>query len=73
VLRALREAVLVVMDRHDTAGRDHLRALRLMRQSPSLMPQQMAVLTTQEQALAGAVADRVGLEAPGGGSSPIYP
>jgi polyphosphate kinase 2 (PPK2 family) len=24
VLKALREAVLVVMDRHDAAGRDHL-------------------------------------------------
>src|SRR4051794_33181957 len=61
VLQAMREAVLVVMDRHDAAGRDHLRALRLMRESPSLMPQQMAVLTAQEQALARAVADRVGL------------
>jgi AcrR family transcriptional regulator len=73
VLQALREAVLVVMDRHDTAGRDHLRALRLMRESPSLMLQQMAVLATQEQALAEAVADRVDLAAPGGGPSPIYP
>ncbi|GAA4677078.1 TetR/AcrR family transcriptional regulator [Pseudonocardia yuanmonensis] len=72
VLRALREAVLVVMDRHDAAGRDHLRALRLMRDSPSLVPQQMAVLTAQERALAAAVADRVGLASADGPGS-IYP
>ncbi|MEU7815587.1 TetR family transcriptional regulator [Pseudonocardia sp. NPDC049154] len=73
VLPALREAVLVVMDRHDAAGRDHLRALRLMRESPSLVPQQMAVLTAQEQALARAVADRVGVPWAEGGPRPIYP
>lgn len=73
VLQALREAVLVVMDRHDAAGRDHLRALRLMRESPSLMPRQMAVLTAQEQALARAVADRVGVPWADGGPRPIYP
>jgi AcrR family transcriptional regulator len=60
VLRAIREAVLVVMDRTDAAGRDHLAALRLMRDTPSLVPRQMAVLTAQEQALAGAIAERTG-------------
>jgi AcrR family transcriptional regulator len=58
VLRAIREAVLVVMDRTDAAGRDHLTALRLMRDTPALMPRQMAVLTAQEQALAAAIAER---------------
>jgi AcrR family transcriptional regulator len=66
VLRALREAVLVVMDRTDAAGREHLTALRLIRDSPSLVPRQMAVLTAQEDALAGAIAERTG----GGG---VYP
>jgi AcrR family transcriptional regulator len=60
VLRAIREAVLVVMDRTDTAGRDHLTALRLMRETPLLMPRQMAVLTAQEDALADAIAERTG-------------
>jgi AcrR family transcriptional regulator len=60
VLRALREAVLVVMDRTDAAGRDHLTALRLIRDSPSLVPRQMAVLTAQEEALAAAITERTG-------------
>jgi len=60
VLRAIREAVLVVMDRDDAVGRDHVRALRLMRATPSLVPQQMAVLTAQEQALAAAITERTG-------------
>ncbi|MCO1658849.1 TetR/AcrR family transcriptional regulator [Pseudonocardia humida] len=67
VLRAIREAVLVAMDRHDAVGRDHIRALRLMRGTPSLMPQQMAVLTVQEDALAAAIAERIG---PDGGPGP---
>ena len=42
VLRAIREAVLVVMDRDDAVSRDHIRALRLMRSAPSLMPQPLS-------------------------------
>jgi AcrR family transcriptional regulator len=58
VLRAIREAVLVVMDRTDAFGRDHRAALRLMRDTPSLTPHQMAVLTAEEESLAGAIAER---------------
>jgi AcrR family transcriptional regulator len=58
VLRAIREAVLVVMDRTDAAGRDHLAALRLIRDTPSLVPRQMAVLSAQEESLAAAIAER---------------
>lgn len=68
VFGALREAVLVVMDRTDAAGRDHLAALRLIRTAPSLVPHQLAVLARQETALAAAIADRVGV-----GVSPVYP
>jgi AcrR family transcriptional regulator len=68
VLRALREAVLAVMDRDDAVSRDHIRALRLMRESPSLMPQQMAVLTVQENALAAAIVERI---PPGSAGSPV--
>lgn len=60
VLTALREAVLVVMDREDVTGRDHLEVLRLIRTTPSLLPQQLGVLTAQEHDLAAAVAERVG-------------
>jgi AcrR family transcriptional regulator len=70
VLRALREAVLVVMDQSDAASRDHVEALRLVRRAPSLRPQQLAVLAAQEKALADAIADRVD---PAAGSSPVYP
>lgn len=68
VFGALREAVLVVMDSTDAAGRDHLAALRLIRTAPSLVPHQLAVLARQETALAAAIAARVG-----GGVSPVYP
>ncbi|QJY45170.1 TetR/AcrR family transcriptional regulator [Pseudonocardia broussonetiae] len=68
VFGALREAVLVVMDRTDAAGRDHLAALRLIRTAPSLVPHQLAVLARQETALAAAIGERVG-----GGVSPVYP
>ncbi|MEV4752239.1 TetR/AcrR family transcriptional regulator [Streptosporangium sp. NPDC049248] len=61
VLRAFREAVLVIMDRSDTLSRDHIEALRLIRKAPSLVPRQMAVLAAQEKALAEAIAERVGL------------
>ena len=59
VLRAVREAVLVVVDRDDAVGRDHIRVLRLMQHTPALLPQQMAVLIAQEKALADAIAERL--------------
>ncbi|WP_165969800.1 TetR/AcrR family transcriptional regulator [Nonomuraea terrae] len=61
VLRAFREAVMAVMNESDTASRDHIRALRLIRSTPTLVPQQLAVLAAQERALAEAIAERVGL------------
>ena len=70
VLRAFREAVLVVMDRSTHASRDHLQALRLIRGAPSLVPHQMVLLAAQEQALAEAIAERVGGTAAG---APTYP
>ncbi|WP_214403496.1 TetR/AcrR family transcriptional regulator [Pseudonocardia lacus] len=70
VLRAVRESVLVVMDRDDAVSRDHVRALRLMRGTPSLIPQQMAVLTVQEDALAAAIEERIG---PDGGRGGLHP
>ncbi|WP_218129120.1 TetR family transcriptional regulator [Nonomuraea maritima] len=69
VLGALREAVLAVADRGDATGRDYVRALQLVRRSPSLVPHQLAVLAAQERALAEAVAERVGPGTAGG----IYP
>jgi AcrR family transcriptional regulator len=59
VLGALREAVLIAMDQVNAVARDHVEALRLVRDSPSLLPQQMAVLAGQEKALADAIGDRV--------------
>jgi hypothetical protein len=61
VLAALREAVLEVMESDDVAGHEHLAVLRLIRAAPSLLPQQLCVLAAQEDALAEAIADRVGL------------
>lgn len=68
VLVALREAVMRVMQDRDAAGRDHLRALRLVRDSPHLAPRQMAMHAAYEKTLADAVGDRVGPGAP-----PVYP
>jgi AcrR family transcriptional regulator len=70
VLEAVREAVLVVMDQGDAAGRDHVEALRLVRRAPSLVPQQLAVLAAQEKALADALEERIG---PTGGRTAVYP
>ncbi len=60
VLRAFREAVLVVMSQSDVAGRDFVPALQLIRSTPTLVPQQLAVLAAQEKALAEAISERVG-------------
>ncbi|GAA3594029.1 TetR/AcrR family transcriptional regulator [Nonomuraea rosea] len=60
VLRAFREAVLVIMNESDAASRDYIEALRLIRSAPSLVPHQLAVLAAQEKALAEAIADRTG-------------
>ncbi|MEV0620023.1 TetR family transcriptional regulator [Nonomuraea sp. NPDC050404] len=68
VLRALREAVLVVMAHGDAGRRDHLEALHLIRRAPSLVPQQLAVLAAQEKALAEAIAERLDQDA-----DDIYP
>lgn len=73
VLRAFREAVLTVMNESDAAGRDHVRALQLVRSAPTLVPQQLAVLAAQEQALAEAIAERVGHPAPGRPGDTGYP
>jgi AcrR family transcriptional regulator len=70
VLRAFREAVLVVMDRSTDVSRDHLQVLRLIRRAPSLVPHQMVLLAAQEKALAEAIAERVGATATG---APAYP
>jgi AcrR family transcriptional regulator len=59
VLRALREAALVVMDQSDVANHEHIQALRLIRTEPSLLPHQLAVITTQETRLANAIAERM--------------
>ncbi|MBF8186029.1 TetR family transcriptional regulator [Nonomuraea sp. K274] len=59
VLRALREAVLIVMDYGDATRRDQIDALRLITQAPSLVPQRLAVFAAQEKALAEAIAERV--------------
>ncbi|MET8865440.1 TetR/AcrR family transcriptional regulator [Nonomuraea sp. NPDC004580] len=59
VLAAFREAVLTVMDASDAGGRDHIRALRLVRTTPSLVPYELAVLAAQEQALAEAITERI--------------
>jgi AcrR family transcriptional regulator len=60
VLVALRQSVEVVIERDDSSARDHLVALRLVRDSPSLIPQQMAALNTYEQDLADVIAARMG-------------
>ncbi|MEU4233968.1 TetR/AcrR family transcriptional regulator [Nonomuraea sp. NPDC026600] len=85
VLQALREAVLVVMDQSHATSHEHIEALRLVRGTPSLLPQQLAVLAAQEKALAEAITERVGLGVPPPGTptpepsdepakpSPVYP
>lgn len=64
VLTALHESVLLVIQRDDTSTRDHLVALRIIRDSPSLIPRQMAMLNAYEQMLADTIAARVGPGAP---------
>lgn len=60
VLEAFREAVLTVMNRSEAGSGDYIGALRLVRREPSLVPQQLAVLAAQEQALGEAIAERIG-------------
>jgi AcrR family transcriptional regulator len=59
VLQAFREAVLVVMDRVGADSGDHVAALLLIRRERSLVPQLLAALTAQEDALAEAIAERL--------------
>ncbi|MEU6719904.1 helix-turn-helix domain-containing protein [Nonomuraea sp. NPDC046802] len=76
VLHAFREAVLIIMNQSYAASRDHIEALRLIRKAPSLVPQQMAMIATQEKALAEAIAERVGLHTDphrAGKEGPVYP
>jgi AcrR family transcriptional regulator len=60
VLRAFREAVLVVMSQSDVAGRDFIQPLQLIRSTPTLVPRQLAVLAAQEKALAEAISEHIG-------------
>lgn len=60
VLRAFREAVLTVMSQSDVTSRDFIRAFQLIRSTPTLVPQQLAVLAAQEKALAEAIAEHTG-------------
>lgn len=69
VLRAVGAAVVEVLERTDAASRDHLRALRLIRTAPSLVPHQLAILAAQEKALAAAITERLGPDP----QPPIYP
>ncbi|MFC5826290.1 TetR/AcrR family transcriptional regulator [Nonomuraea insulae] len=71
VLRAFREAVLVVMNESDALSQRYVEALQLIRQAPSLVPQQLAVLAAQQQTLAEAIAERVA--PPRAGEMGIYP
>ncbi|MFC7642251.1 hypothetical protein ACFQX6_15810 [Streptosporangium lutulentum] len=59
MLRALREAVIAVVDQGDAASHDYVKALQLIRRTPSLVPHQLAVLAAQEKALADAIAGRI--------------
>ncbi|ALE76424.1 hypothetical protein AD006_24830 [Pseudonocardia sp. EC080610-09] len=68
---AVREAALAVIDRDDVLGRDHLAALRLVRRAPSLLARQMTVLHEQEEALAAAIADRLGVDRSGSAGSSV--
>jgi AcrR family transcriptional regulator len=58
VLEAFREAVFAAMDRSLAASRDYADALWLVRTTPALLPQQLAVLASQERALADAILER---------------
>ena len=60
VFTAIREAVLAVMDTGVASHREHVAALRMVREAPSLLAPQLAVLAAQERALAAAIAERVG-------------
>jgi hypothetical protein len=68
--------------RSDATSHDHLKALRLIRTAPSLVPHQLAILAAEEKALAEAITERldpagtapsaVGPSAMSG-HTPIYP
>ncbi|MGW0803351.1 TetR/AcrR family transcriptional regulator [Nonomuraea sp. NPDC002799] len=59
VLQALRQAVLTIVDHDVAAGRDYIRAIQLIRRTPSLLPHELALLAAQESALADAITDRL--------------
>lgn len=68
VITALREAVFRVIEQEVTGGHDQLAAMRLARDSPALIPRQMAMHSAYETSLAEVIGGRVGPDAP-----PIYP
>ncbi|WP_262846208.1 TetR/AcrR family transcriptional regulator [Sphaerisporangium corydalis] len=72
VLRALRQAALALIDHDAATSRDYIRAIQLIRRTPSLLPHELAVLAAQEKALADAITDRL---QPGAGPAvtDIYP
>ncbi|MGY1741666.1 MULTISPECIES: TetR/AcrR family transcriptional regulator [unclassified Blastococcus] len=59
VLRALREAALLALDRAAADDRDHVTALQVIRGQRSLVPQLLAALAAQEAVLADAIAERL--------------
>jgi AcrR family transcriptional regulator len=64
VLAALREAVMQVIERDDAASRAHLEAMRLVRNSPTLVPRQMAMHSAHERSLAEAISVRLRPDVP---------
>jgi AcrR family transcriptional regulator len=68
MIAALREAVMRVIQKEVTGNHDHLAAMRVVRDSPTLVPRQMAMQSTYEKTLAEVISSRVGPDAP-----PIYP
>ena len=64
--RALRQAVLAVLDRDDEATRACILGTWLITRSPPPAPHQLGALAAQERALADAITERLGLRAAGG-------
>lgn len=69
VLRALRQAVLGVIDQGDAVSREYVKAMWLIGRTPSLVPHQLAALAAQERSLADAITERL----PPGTEPGIYP
>ncbi|MBP2367482.1 TetR family transcriptional regulator [Pseudonocardia parietis] len=67
-ITALREAAICVIESEVTGGHDHLTAMRVVRDSPTLVSRQMAMQSEYEATLAEVIARRVPPGAPA-----IYP